>query len=159
MARVFDIASFEPSGKPRLIEVKTTNGWERTPFYISANELEVADQRRGEWRLLRPWNFAREPRAFELHPPLAAHVSLVATSFRAGLPSVAVTTTAIFAVRRPSLLPAVGPRSEKVRKVGSAPTRVRTLGNWRRRGILRFHRQKTSIPGKQEHPPAKSLIH
>jgi len=79
----FDIASFEPSGKPRLIEVKTTNGWERTPFYISANELEVADQRRGEWRLLRPWNFAREPRAFELHPPLAAHVSLVATSFRA----------------------------------------------------------------------------
>ena len=38
MARVLTSRPFEPSGKPRLIEVKTTNGWERTPFYISANE-------------------------------------------------------------------------------------------------------------------------
>lgn len=83
----FDIASFELSGKPRLIEVKTTNGWERTPFHISANELAVADRRKGEWRLLRLWNFARDPRAFELHPPLAAHVSLMPTSFRADFPS------------------------------------------------------------------------
>jgi hypothetical protein len=79
----FDIASFDPSGSPRLIEVKTTNGWERTPFHISANELAVADRRQAEWRLLRLWNFAREPRAFELQPPLAAHVSLMPTSFRA----------------------------------------------------------------------------
>lgn len=79
----FDIASFDPGGSPRLIEVKTTNGWERTPFHISANELAVADRGQGEWRLLRLWNFAREPRAFELQPPLAAHVSLMPTSFRA----------------------------------------------------------------------------
>lgn len=31
----YDIASFEPDGRERLIEVKTTNGWERTPFHIS----------------------------------------------------------------------------------------------------------------------------
>ena len=79
----FDIASFAPDGKQRLIEVKTTNGWERTPFYISRNELAVADERRGEWLLLRLWNFARAPRAFELHPPLDAHVSLTATVFQA----------------------------------------------------------------------------
>ena len=79
----FDIASFAPDGKQRLIEVKTTNGWERTPFYISRNELAVADERRGEWLLLRLWNFARAPRAFELHPPLDAHVSLTATAFQA----------------------------------------------------------------------------
>lgn len=30
----YDIASFAPDGFPRLIEVKTTNGWERTPFHI-----------------------------------------------------------------------------------------------------------------------------
>ena len=30
----YDIASFTPDGQERLIEVKTTNGWERTPFYI-----------------------------------------------------------------------------------------------------------------------------
>ena len=79
----YDIASFAPDGRPRLIEVKTTNGWERTPFHISRNELAVAEERRSEWSLFRLWNFAREPKAFELHTPLDAHVSLTATSFQA----------------------------------------------------------------------------
>ena len=79
----FDILSFQPSGKPRLIEVKTTNGWERTPFHISANELAVADERRAEWCLLRLWDFSRGPKAFERFPPLEAHVSLSPTAFTA----------------------------------------------------------------------------
>ena len=79
----YDIASFTPDGRERLIEVKTTNGWERTPFYISRNELAVAEERQSEWRLFRLWNFSREPKAFELHPPLDAHVSLTATAFQA----------------------------------------------------------------------------
>jgi hypothetical protein len=79
----YDIASFTPDGQERLIEVKTTNGWERTPFYISRNELAVAEERRSEWCLFRLWNFSREPKAFELHPPLDAHVSLTATAFQA----------------------------------------------------------------------------
>jgi len=44
----FDIASFETDGRERLIEVKTTNGWERTPFHISRNELAVATTRRDD---------------------------------------------------------------------------------------------------------------
>ena len=79
----YDIASFASDGLPRLIEVKTTNGWERTPFHITRNELAVAEERRSEWRLFRLWNFSREPKAFELHPPLGAHVSLTAMSFQA----------------------------------------------------------------------------
>ncbi len=79
----YDIASFSPDGRLRLIEVKTTNGWERTPFHISRNQLAVSDERRSEWYLFRLWNFSREPKAFELHPPLDAHVSLTATSFQA----------------------------------------------------------------------------
>ncbi|MBB1491333.1 MULTISPECIES: DUF3883 domain-containing protein [unclassified Paracoccus (in: a-proteobacteria)] len=79
----YDIASFAPDGRSRLIEVKTTNGWERTPFHITRNELAVAEERRSEWRLFRLWNFSREPKAFELHPPLDAHVSLTAMSFQA----------------------------------------------------------------------------
>lgn len=79
----YDIASFASNGQPRLIEVKTTNGWERTPFHITRNELAVAEERRSEWRLFRLWNFSREPKAFELHPPLDAHVSLTAMSFLA----------------------------------------------------------------------------
>jgi hypothetical protein len=82
----YDIASFSPDGKKRLIEVKTTNGWERTPFQITRNELAVADERRADWCLFRLWNFSREPKAFELYPPLDAHVSLTATSFQASFP-------------------------------------------------------------------------
>jgi hypothetical protein len=81
----YDIASFEPDGKPRLIEVKTTNGWERTPFHISRNELAVAEQLRDHWCLVRLWNFAREPKAFEIRPPLDAHVTLTPTSFLASI--------------------------------------------------------------------------
>jgi len=79
----YDIASFEPEGRPRLIEVKTTNGWERAPFHITRNELDVAADRSDEWCLVRVWNFARAPQAFELRPPLEPHVSLIATNFRA----------------------------------------------------------------------------
>jgi hypothetical protein len=79
----YDIASFVPDGRPRLIEVKTTNGWERTPFQITRNELAVAEDKRAEWCLFRLWNFSREPKAFELYPPLDAHVSLTAMTFQA----------------------------------------------------------------------------
>ncbi|MCU0881954.1 MAG: DUF3883 domain-containing protein, partial [Hyphomonadaceae bacterium] len=79
----YDIASFEADGRPRLIEVKTTNGWERTPFHISRNELAVADENRATWCLLRLWNFDRGPKAFEIRPPLDAHLSLTPTSFMA----------------------------------------------------------------------------
>ena len=79
----YDIASYSSEGKTRLVEVKTTNGWARTPFYITRNEVAVAGERPADWRLLRLWNFARVPRAFELRPPLNAHVTLIATSFEA----------------------------------------------------------------------------
>jgi hypothetical protein len=79
----FDIHSFDADGSDRLIEVKTTNGWDRTPFYITRNELAVADMHRSNWSLMRLWNFAREPQAFELRPPLQAHVSLMAISYEA----------------------------------------------------------------------------
>lgn len=79
----YDIASFDPDGTPRLLEVKTTNGWDRTPFHISRNELAVAEDNRDQWCLFRLWDFARTPRAFELRPPLDRHVSLTATSFQA----------------------------------------------------------------------------
>lgn len=82
---VYDIASFEADGSPRLVEVKTTNGWERTPFHISRNELAVADAHRNSWHLVRLWNFEREPRAFAIRPPLQGHVELTPTSFLARL--------------------------------------------------------------------------
>ena len=79
----YDIASFTPAGQARLLEVKTTRGWDRTPFYISRNEFAVSEARREDWRLLRLWNFSREPKAFELAPPLDRHVSLMPTVYQA----------------------------------------------------------------------------
>ena len=79
----FDIASFTPEGTVRLLEVKTTKGYARTPFWISRNELAVAEERRADWRLFRLWNVSRKPQAFELSPPLDAHVSLMPMQFLA----------------------------------------------------------------------------
>jgi hypothetical protein len=79
----YDIHSFELDGRDRLIEVKTTRGWERRPVHISRRELEVSEARRDHWRLVRLWSCSREPRAFELHPPLRDHVALMPTSFQA----------------------------------------------------------------------------
>lgn len=81
----YDIFSFENDGRERLIEVKTTNGWERTPFHVTRNELAVADANRDNWHLVRLWNFAREPKAYSIRPPLDAHVALTPTSFLASL--------------------------------------------------------------------------
>lgn len=81
----FDIFSFEPDGRERLIEVKTTNGWDRTPFHITRNEVAAAEANRDTWHLIRLYNFAREPRAFSIRPPLDAHVALTPTSFLASL--------------------------------------------------------------------------
>ena len=79
----YDIASFLPDGRKRLIEVKTTNGWQCTPFQISLNELKVSKQEEDAWCLVRVWDFVRSPRAYELLPPLDDRVKLFATNFEA----------------------------------------------------------------------------
>lgn len=79
----YDIASFETDGRPRLIEVKTTNGTATTPFYLSKNELSFSDERPDAFALLRLYNFAEKPFAFELRPPLSALLMLAPTNYRA----------------------------------------------------------------------------
>ena len=79
----YDILSFRPDGRKVLLEVKTTMGGERTPFFITRNELRVSLEQPGSWRLVRLWAFANTPRAFRLRPPLERHVSLIAENYRA----------------------------------------------------------------------------
>ena len=79
----YDILSFRPDGREVLLEVKTTMGGERTPFFITRNELRVSSEQPGSWRLVRLWAFANAPRAFKLRPPLERHVSLIAENYRA----------------------------------------------------------------------------
>lgn len=79
----YDIRSFEASGAERLIEVKTTNGGVRTPFFLTRNEHEVSERRADAWRLYRVHRFAQRPSIYTLAPPLDAVVHLRAEAWRA----------------------------------------------------------------------------
>src|SRR4029077_6566798 len=57
----FDIHSFEPSGEPKYIEVKTTKGAVRTPFYLSSNELAFAQSKGSQFYLYRVYDYIGNP--------------------------------------------------------------------------------------------------
>ena len=79
----YDVLSFDHSGRERLIEVKTTNGSARTPFFLSRNERALATERPMDWRLYRVHLFAQEPRIFTITPPLENAVNLQPEIWRA----------------------------------------------------------------------------
>ena len=79
----YDVLSFHPGGRERLLEVKTTNGPARTPFFLSCNELSVAAERPEEWQLYRVHLFASGPRVFTLSPPLENALTLTTETWRA----------------------------------------------------------------------------
>lgn len=79
----FDIRSFECDGRDRYIEVKTTSFGERTPFFVSANELEFGRAHPESYCVYRLFDFRRAPRMFELVGPLEVHCTLDATTFKA----------------------------------------------------------------------------
>lgn len=81
----YDVLSYEPNGKERLIEVKTTNGAARTPFFLTRNEHEVAGARPDAWHLYRVHLFAQSPHVFTIRPPLEQALSLRAETWRATL--------------------------------------------------------------------------
>jgi hypothetical protein len=79
----YDILSFEPDGRERLIEVKTTNGAARTPFFLSENERQRAAASAESWRLYRVHSFVQNPRIFLIAPPLNEMLNLRPDTWRA----------------------------------------------------------------------------
>lgn len=79
----YDVLSFAPDGAERLIEVKTTNGSARTPFFLTRNERAVADERSDDWCLYRVHLFAQSPRVFSVAPPLDKVLHLQTETWRA----------------------------------------------------------------------------
>jgi hypothetical protein len=79
----YDILSFDAHGQERLIEVKTTRGQAVTPFFLTRNELSLAQERPDHFRLYRVYEFGPRPRLFTLQPPLEEHVRLAAETYRA----------------------------------------------------------------------------
>jgi len=79
----YDVSSFNMEGKPRLIEVKTTNGSARTPFFITRNEFSVAREIPAQWQIYRVHLFASGPRVFTIAPPLENNLRLSTETWRA----------------------------------------------------------------------------
>jgi hypothetical protein len=79
----YDVRSFDLSGRERLIEVKTTKGAARTPFFLTRNEHDLAGERPDSWRLYRVHLFAQAPRIFTIAPPLSEALHLRTESWRA----------------------------------------------------------------------------
>jgi Domain of unknown function (DUF3883) len=79
----YDIASFSLVGHPQLIEVKTTNGSCRTPFFLSRNEYNTSKQFSEEWLIYRVHLFATTPRIFTIVPPLESSLTLTTETWRA----------------------------------------------------------------------------
>lgn len=80
----YDIRSFALDGTETFIEVKTTNGAKRTPFYISDNELEFSREAANRYRLRRLYDFRKEARLYELNAPLDDFIFLAPVVYRAG---------------------------------------------------------------------------
>ncbi|MNS63073.1 hypothetical protein D3C72_961580 [compost metagenome] len=79
----YDIRSFDPAGRERLIEVKATRGGPATDFFLTRTEREVSTERPDAWRLYRLHDLAAAPALFQLKPPLEAAVTLTAETWRA----------------------------------------------------------------------------
>ncbi|MBX3491115.1 DUF3883 domain-containing protein [Parvibaculum sp.] len=79
----YDILSFTVRGEERFLEVKTTAGHMQTPFFISRNEKNFAEERPDGFRIFRLYDFAKEPKAFKIAPPLESRLILDAANYRA----------------------------------------------------------------------------
>jgi len=79
----YDILSFDPDGRERYIEVKTTSFGQRTPFFVSANEVRFARQNAPQFRLYRLFDFRASPRLFELDGAIENNCTLDPSTFRA----------------------------------------------------------------------------
>jgi hypothetical protein len=81
----YDILSFDQKGTERLIEVKTTNGALRTPFFLTRNECETAAECADTWQLYRVHLFAQKASICTIKPPLETGLNLRPEVWRASL--------------------------------------------------------------------------
>jgi hypothetical protein len=79
----YDISSFDADGTPIFIEVKTTTLGEKTPFFVSYNEVQASTRLGGRYRLHRVFDFLTRPDVAVHEGCLDDGFSLNAVSFRA----------------------------------------------------------------------------
>ena len=79
----YDIRSYDDTGRDRFVEVKTTRYGQRTPFYISANELSFSKANAHAYHLYRVFDYREHPKLFTLPGDVAGHVRLNPVNYRA----------------------------------------------------------------------------
>jgi hypothetical protein len=82
----YDIVSFEPNGRERLIEVKTTNFGPMTPFFATRREVTKSSEEPSKFNLYRVFGYRKTPRLFMVPGPLKEAFVLEATEYQASLP-------------------------------------------------------------------------
>jgi len=60
------VPSFDPDGREKLVEVKTTAFGPLTPFFVSANQLRTSRRERDGYHVYRLFRFRTDPRLFTL---------------------------------------------------------------------------------------------
>ncbi len=77
----FDVLSFDPNGRERFIEVKTTAFGKETPFFISQNEVGFARENPAQFHLYRLFDFRRAPRLFDLPGVVEQRCKMTAANY------------------------------------------------------------------------------
>jgi len=75
--------SFEETGEPRYIEVKTTTREINSPFLITKNEVDFSKSHIQNYCLYRVFNFKDSPRFFILEGNIEEHYELTPKLFEA----------------------------------------------------------------------------
>lgn len=81
----YDILSFDQDGRERLIEVKTTRFGQHTPFFVSANEVEVSAEQASSYALYRVFAFREQPKLFIVPGALRDALDLQPIQYRASV--------------------------------------------------------------------------
>lgn len=81
----YDIASFEPDGRQRLIEVKTTSFGALIPFFVSRREVMISEERSEHFRLYRLFKFRKTPKLFVLPGSLRLRCQLDPVQYQASV--------------------------------------------------------------------------
>jgi hypothetical protein len=79
----YDVQSFETDGQQRLLEIKTTCGNERTPFWMTRRECDVAAEKADIYRIRRVFHFRNEVKMFDIAPPLQDRLLMIPSVFLA----------------------------------------------------------------------------
>jgi len=79
----YDILSFSDRGEKKFIEVKTTLGGSRTPFFVSRNEFDFCRQEADRYRLVRLYDYRKGLRGFEIAGRIDRYVNLSTEVYRA----------------------------------------------------------------------------